>query len=217
MEAAVCGKAAIIADLHLGIEHALFARGIRGAEVSEKMTAKAVRLLEKTRKKKLIINGDLKERVVGVPPEARDFVEEVSTHAEIILVKGNHDGGMERAPGIEVVEAGGLAYNGVGIFHGHAWPSEEVMECKEILMGHNHPAVKTKSGWEPVWVRCEGNGNEILKKYPSCRGKRELILMPSFNPLLGTNIERMEGLGPALKKNLFKIDGAIAYTLGGAK
>jgi hypothetical protein len=43
------------------------------------------------------------------------------------------------------------------------------------------------------------------------------MLMPAFNPLLGTNIDSMEGLGPVLKKKLFKIDGAIAYTLGGAK
>ena len=41
--------------------------------------------------------------------------------------------------------------------------------------------------------------------------------MPAFNPLLGTNIDAMDGLGPILKKKLFKIDGAIAYTLGGAK
>jgi hypothetical protein len=199
------------------MEHALFARGIRGAEISEKLIEKTVLLLEKTKKKELIINGDLKENVVGIPFEARDFIEEISTRAKIILVKGNHDGGMERVPGIEVIGAEGFAYKGLGIFHGHAWPNEDVINCKRMLMGHNHPAVKTGTGWKPVWVRCAGENKKIKEKYPTAKGKKELILMPAFNPLLGTNIDGMEGLGPVLRKKLFKIDGAIAYTLGGAK
>lgn len=217
MEAAVYGKAAIIADLHLGMEHALYERGMRGADISEKLIEKTMLLLEKTGKKELIINGDLKEKVVGIPFEAREFIAEISTRAKIILVKGNHDGGMERVPGIEVVEAEGFAYRGLGIFHGHAWPSDEVMGCGKILMGHNHPAVKTISGWKPVWVKCTGENKKIRENYPECRGKKELVLMPSFNPLIGTNIDGMGGLGPLLKNNLFKIDGAIAYTLGGTK
>ena len=83
IEAAVYGKAAIIADLHLGMESALFERGIRGAEISGKLVEKTTLLLEKTKKKELIINGDLKEKVVGIPFEARDFIEEVSTRAKI--------------------------------------------------------------------------------------------------------------------------------------
>lgn len=40
--------------------------------------------------------------------------------------------------------------------------------------------------------------------------------MPEINPPLGMNIDVKAGPGPVLKKKLFKIDGAIAYTSGGA-
>jgi hypothetical protein len=46
--------------------------------------------------------------------------------------------------------------------------------------------------------------------------KKGQVLMPKINPLLGANIDVNEGPGPVLKKKLFKIDGAIAYTSGGA-
>lgn len=217
IEAAVCGNAAIIADLHLGMERLLFARGVRASGVSERITEKTVRLLEKTKKKKLIIAGDVKENVVGVEKEVREYFEQVCGLAEIIVVKGNHDGGIEKIPGIEVVPAGGLVFGKLGIVHGHAWPFPEVMECERILMGHNHPQMKFGSRWEPVWMEIPPEKNKIIKKYPSWRGKSKLVLMPSFNPLLGTNIAGMEGLGPLLKNKLFKIDAAIVYTLGGAR
>ena len=40
--------------------------------------------------------------------------------------------------------------------------------------------------------------------------------MPEFNPPLGINVDVKAGPGPIPEKKLFKIDGAIAYTSGGA-
>jgi hypothetical protein len=40
--------------------------------------------------------------------------------------------------------------------------------------------------------------------------------MPEFNPSLEMSIDVKAGLGPIPEKKLFKIDGAIAYTSGGA-
>ncbi|MFP3949738.1 MAG: metallophosphoesterase [Candidatus Micrarchaeia archaeon] len=216
-EAAVHKDALLISDLHLGMEGALFERGIRNSEISERLAEKTLEVLGKTGKKELIIVGDVKERVVGIPQEAREYLRKVEEHAEITVVKGNHDGGIERIPGIKVIGHGGFAYKGLGIFHGHAWPSEEVMECDTIVMGHNHPQVKLQGEWHPVWVEMKANQEKILERYPGYDGEKRLVLMPSFNPLLGTNIAGSSGLGPVLKNNLFKINTAIVYTLSGTK
>ena len=57
----------------------------------------------------------------------------------------------------------------------------------------------------------------IEKKYPDCNRRIKLVLIPSFNPLLGTNIVKTEGLGPVLRNKLFKLNTAIVYTFGGTK
>lgn len=216
-EAAVHGSALIISDLHLGMESLLLERGIRDTGISGMLLRKTLSLLEETKKKKLIIAGDLKENLVGVPPQARDYLREVGEFAEIIIVKGNHDGGIERIPGIEVVGAEGFVYRKLGIFHGHGWPGKEVMGCRNVLMGHNHPHVKIRGEWEPAWVEMKPDKKKMAERYPEFNRKINLVLMPSFNPLLGTNVAQTGGLGPVLKNKLFKIDTAIVYTLGGTK
>ncbi len=216
-EAAVHKDALLISDLHLGMEGALFERGVRSSEISKRLAEKTLGVLRETGKRKLIILGDIKERVVGIPQEAREYLREVGEYAEIIIIKGNHDGGIERIPDIEIVGHGGIAYKGLGIFHGHAWPSEEVMGCSTIVMGQNHPQIKLQGEWHPVWVEIKANQEKILERYPECKGGQRLVLMPSFNPLLGTNIAGSSGLGPVLKNNLFKINTAIVYTLSGTK
>jgi len=160
-EAAVHADAVIIADLHLGIEKLLFERGIRSSDVSEKLVKKTLKVLKRAKKEKLIIAGDIKENPVSVPREARNYLKEVGEHAEVILVKGNHDGGIERVPGIDVVSAKGFSYRKLGIFHGHAWAKDEVMECKHVLMGHNHLHVKIGGRWESVWIEMEPDKKKI--------------------------------------------------------
>jgi putative SbcD/Mre11-related phosphoesterase len=216
-EAAVHGGAVLISDLHLGMESSLFERGVRGMEISGKLAEKTLGVLEETGKKTLIIVGDVKENLVGVPKEAREYLREVGEHAEVIVVKGNHDGGIERVAGVETVGAEGFVYRKLGVFHGHAWPAEEVMECRSVLMGHNHPHVKVAGQWEPAWIEMRPEKSAMGGKYPGYNRGMRLVLMPSFNPLLGTDIVRTRGLGPVLKNKLFKFNTAIVYTLGGTK
>jgi len=217
VEAAVHKDAVLICDLHLGMESALFESGIRSSEISERLTQKTIDLLKETKKKKLIIVGDLKERLVGIPTQVRKYVEEVSAYADITLVKGNHDGGLEKIPGLEVIGPEGFVYQKLGIFHGHAWPGEEVLACKNVMMGHNHPQIKFAGVWIPAWAELKADKKIIEKKYPDYNKRIKLILMPSFNPLLGTDLSKNIGLGPVLRNKLFKLDTAIIYSLSGTK
>ena len=45
-----------------------------------------------------------------------------------IIVKGNHDGGIEQFINAEIIPAEGFVYEKLGLLHGHSWPKSELME-----------------------------------------------------------------------------------------
>lgn len=57
----------------------------------------------------------------------------------ILVVKGNHDGGIGDL--IEVASSHGIKIGKLGILHGHALPGDDVLRARTILLGHAHPAV----------------------------------------------------------------------------
>ncbi|MDD2655737.1 MAG: metallophosphoesterase [Candidatus ainarchaeum sp.] len=220
-EAAVVEDSLIIADLHLGMERELFRRGIRIGDFTDYLIDRTLLLLRETKCRDLIVLGDIKENVVSLEGEVRRYFNSVLQHASVTVCKGNHDGNIERISGIKTVGPEGFVLHGVGMFHGHAWPAPELMRCKTILMGHNHPQLTFfeggKKGPRPVWVFCPPLKSAIRKKYPSLRKYPQLVLMPSFNQLLGNDIERFGGLGPIFRNKLFKMSRAIVYTLHGTR
>jgi len=220
-EAAIVKDSLVISDLHLGMEQELFRRGIRIGDFTDYLIDKTLLLLRETRCKNLIILGDIKENVVSLEGEVRRYFDSVLPHASVTVCKGNHDGNIERISGISVAPPEGIMLHGIGMLHGHAWPAPELMECRTILMGHNHPQLTFFDGGKkephPVWVFCGQEKPSIRKKYPSYNNDLKLVLMPSFNPLLGNDIERFGGLGPVFRNKLFKWNTAIVYTLHGTR
>jgi putative SbcD/Mre11-related phosphoesterase len=220
-EAAIVKDSLIIADLHIGMEQELFRRGIRIGGFTDYLIDKTILLLRETKCKKLVILGDIKENVVSLEGEVRRYFDSVLPHASVTVCKGNHDGNIERISGIKIAGPEGFVLHGVGMLHGHAWPAPELMECKTILMGHNHPQLTFFDGGKkephPVWVFCALEKSAIRKKYTSSSKDLKLVLMPSFNPLLGNDIERFGGRGPVFRNKLFRWDKAIVYTLGGIR
>jgi hypothetical protein len=220
-EAALLKDTLIICDLHLGMERQLFQRGVRFGGLTDFLIEKTLALLSKTKARRLVILGDIKENVVAVESEARRYFESVSPHAEIIVCKGNHDGNLERIASIKTVGPEGFVLHNTGLFHGHAWPVPELMQCETILMGHNHPQLtffeSGKKEPRPIWMFCPPNNKKINARYGHFNDGIRLVLMPSFNPLLGNDISAMGGLGPLFRNKLFKWEGAIVYTLGGTR
>ncbi len=55
------------------------------------------------------------------------------------------------------------------------------------------------------------------KRYEKFNEKISLIMMPAFNPMLGSavNIDEKERLGPILNNKLFKLNDAIVFRLDG--
>ena len=220
-EAAVLKDSLIIADLHIGTERQLLQRGIRIGDFTDYLIDKTLLLLRETRCKKLVVLGDIKENVVALDAEVHRYFDCLLPHARVTVCRGNHDGNIERIQGLNVSGPEGMALHGTGLFHGHAWPAPELLQCKTIVMSHNHPQLtffeEGKKEPHPVWLFCPPLKSNIRKKYPESNPAAQLLVMPSFNPLLGNDIEKIGGLGPVFRNRLFSWEKASVYSLDGLR
>jgi putative SbcD/Mre11-related phosphoesterase len=134
----------------------------------------------------------------------------------------------------------------VAAFHGHAWPNPAVMTSDAFIMAHNHPTVMLNTPLgvrisRPVWLRGKpdverlaaaflNQDNVRLKEeeealaifeeeYGFECGNPEIIVMPTFNDLLGglpVNSEAPDSLlGPLFRNKLVDMDTFDAYVLDG--
>lgn len=174
----------IISDLHLGV------KGVSDI----KSTIEIIRKMMKEHdKSKLLILGDLMASYSSVDEEAGIFIRELSNEYELHIVKGNHDGGIEKYKSFCTIYGteGGIIDN-IGFFHGHAcWPKKEIFEQEIILMGHIHPKVvfgKEYKWAEKVWMISELNKKKIQNKYEDIKfnDKTKIIVFPNFGGGVGT-------------------------------
>jgi hypothetical protein len=223
-------NAAIVADLHIGIEYDL---SLSGANIPSQTTLLASRcrdLCEELDVETLVVAGDLKHMIAGGGSseqaramrqerwELRSFVQSLSCCA-ITLVKGNHDGGLRSSETLTVHDSRGICIGGIGVAHGHAWPSGEVMQREVLVMGHVHPVVRLRddlgfSTSKPCWLRAPLLRDAALERYPDGNPELEVIVVPAFNPLCGGMAVNTEGiLGPM--RSIVDVDAAEIYLLDG--
>jgi len=220
--------ALIVADLHIGIEHEIYLVGAKIPGRTPELQARLVKLLKKTKAKTLVIAGDLKHNI-----PMSSFIEEreiprllealFQVAEEIHLVLGNHDGGIANYLPKDVVlhSNKGFVLGNYGIWHGHCWPSEEVMASRTVIMGHVHPQVvfvdgiETRSA-ERCWVRGKWDFKEAHKEY-SVLGEG-FLMMPAFNSLCGgshINDLGQRKIGTVLRHSLADIGKAEMVLLDG--
>ncbi len=166
-----------VGDLHIGLEADMRFRGVIVPSQTHRMEKELKDLAEGV--DRLVVIGDVKHQVPGSTKQEhievpRFFNGLLNHYPRIDLVKGNHDTDIERMlpSRVTVHDQGGFVLDDVGFVHGHAWPSEEVMNTRLLVMGHNHPAVIFEDGLhhnqvERCWVRCrfKSAGDRI----PGCR------------------------------------------------
>lgn len=224
-------KILVVSDLHIGLEYELFQSGIIIPSQAEKFIKIIDDLLQRTRAKSLIILGDVKHKVPGISfREGREipkFLEKMSKKVVIRITLGNHDTEIkEIAPKkVKIYSSRGFKLGKYGFFHGHAWPSKELMQCDYLFMGHVHPAIEfgDRFGYralEQVWVDGKLEENLIKKRYKIKKvGKLRTIILPAFNHLLGglalNKTVKEELIGPLLANKLFDVDRAKVYLLDG--
>jgi len=189
--ALMIGKTLVIADLHIGLEYELLAAGFNVPDQAQTMLKKIKRLLRENKCKELIIIGDVKHTIARLSwpeqEEISEFFRPLEKITKVHIVKGNHDGNIERYVS-NVHPTEGFEYKGYWIMHGHAKPPKEAAG-KTIILGHMHPVVEFRDSLggrlsERVWIRTDKS-----------------IVVPAFNDLLGGIDVRRGLLGP-MKKHI---------------
>lgn len=216
----------VVADLHIGMERELKEAGFILPSQTEKMTARLISIVEEKEPERLIILGDLKH---NIPQTSRQEWDEVPLLIqalqeyveEVEVLPGNHDGGLKRIlPGnVRVKTSRGTTIGDVGLFHGHAWPSKEVMNTEIAIMGHDHPTIKfvDKLGMKAskrCWVR--SNFRRKSDRYENL--PKELVVMPAFNDFCGgTPINDLKSklLGPVLSNEFLVLNKSKIHLLDG--
>jgi putative SbcD/Mre11-related phosphoesterase len=187
----------VINDLHLGYEEYLLKKGVLLPKSQLERTLENLeKILKKTKPKKIILNGDIKHEFGKVLrqewKEVVILIEFLQKRGvEVIIVKGNHDRILEpiaTRKGVEVVKEYNIGR--VRVVHG-----DELVKLGEenvLIIGHEHPAITIREGSKQEKYKCFLRGKYFGK---------ELIVLPSFNPLLeGTDILKEKLLSPFLKK-----------------
>lgn len=223
----------VVADLHLGLE-ASAARPRGPPEASA--DAMAETLIDLARGEGVggvWVAGDVKHPIAGTPPFLRSvlfdfFATLLGERLTVDVVLGNHDPGLVRhlPREVRVHPSTGAVLAGVGIAHGHRWPSPRVLARDRLLIGHLHPGYRFAptadhpDGKHRCWLRIE-------RPPPSRRRRgdrsprvaaREIIVLPPFNPIAG--VEALNRERPSRGRSfLFRrlIAGGVvrAYLLDG--
>ncbi|UCC33608.1 MAG: metallophosphoesterase [Candidatus Bathyarchaeota archaeon] len=207
----------VVADLHIGWETALIEKGIHVPSQTPKILTKMLRLIKLVRPTNLIFLGDVKHAVSKVKmKEWQDIPSLFETLYKkvpnIQVIPGNHDGNLEALlpQDVEILSAKGTALGEVGLFHGHAWPAPELLQCRTLITGHIHPMVAFRDplGFRisrQVWVRArchkaqlarsllkhlgikaDNDSVALLERQFNVRtGAAHFFIMPSFNHFLG--------------------------------
>ncbi len=198
-------KILVINDLHLGYEEALQCKGVLVPHFQLKeIIAILDRIFTQVTPEKIIINGDLKHEFGRVLrqewSEVLQLIDFLLQHGkEVIIIKGNHDPIIQ--PIAEKRRTKVVTEYRIGetlIIHGDVLVETD---AQRIIIGHEHPAITIREGskWEKYKCFLHGKWN----------GK-ELIAVPSFNPLLeGTDILKEQMLSPFLTK----VDGFDVFVV----
>lgn len=236
-------KALVIADLHLGIEAEFRQKGINIGSQTDKILEHAIACVEAAEPDVIILLGDVKHAVPQILWSERKevplFLARLAEHAPVYVIKGNHDGNIDKLlPELAVPEctlkheiavksAQGFLLDNVGYTHGHSWPAPELFTAQYILIGHNHPQIRLVSAssryrsMKTVWIRAQCNYEAVMERYPDLKLNKEntprVVIMPAFNELCGGvafNTTKRELLGPIASK-LLRTETMEAYLLDG--
>ena len=159
------------------------------------------------------------------------------------VIPGNHDGDVIALlpRNVEMGDVHGerivFDSHSVGLMHGHAWPSSDVLECDTIIMGHNHPTVRRvkdvsssqigrpdrirSSHIIPVALKMKLDRDCVRRAQGQLEIQNRfstLIVLPSFNDLLtGVYVNRpgVKLHGPFFENNCTAMNDVEVYSADG--
>jgi putative SbcD/Mre11-related phosphoesterase len=217
-------KILVFADLHIGIESELSEKGINAVSQTKKITFHFVSLCKKYKPKEIVLLGDIKHNIpsstIQERKDVKNFLEEIKSYGIIHIVPGNHDGNIQKiSPNHTIIHpSDGFIIENIGFVHGHRWPAKEIMNCKQILMGHTHPNIMftDRLGYktfEPCWIKGNFDYKKLKEKYPDSTDP-QILVMPAFNSLCGGIAANKEGITGPIGK-IIEIENAQIFLIDG--
>jgi hypothetical protein len=229
----------LISDLHLGLEKEMAKKGFSLPAYSIKMVGRIRDLAERYRATSLAVLGDVKHTVGkvedidwGVVPWFFDTMLDLFEAVEV--VPGNHDGNIRTVLPSRVKlhpSQGTVIGQGrgrVGLAHGHAWPSEEAIATKNLVIGHSHFTYEMKDALgsrtrESVWVSATYDVPQLMEGagyHSRAKGKGKLTVMPPFNRMVGgqpINRSKSFQFGPVLSSRSVSLEEADIFLMDGTR
>ncbi|MCL5976076.1 MAG: metallophosphoesterase [Candidatus Parvarchaeota archaeon] len=189
------GDYAVVGDIHLGFEEDINSNGYNIWEKTDEITSQIINLGAR----KLILLGDIRKEYEEIKPKEggaliKFFSRLADNFDEIVLTKGNHDGGIEKITSRfnNILVKNEFMYNNIGFMHGHSLPSLEMArEAETLCISHIHPSFTFR---DSNGVSYKEDCFFMLKiklpkeKYPGSKLKRAIII-PKFNPYIGSSTE----------------------------
>lgn len=116
----------------------------------------------------------------------------------------------------------------VGLAHGHAWPSEEAIATRNLVIGHSHFTYEMKDSLgsrtrESVWVSATYDVSQLMEgagHLSRAKGKGKLTVMPPFNRMVGgqpINRSKSFQFGPVLSSRSVSLEEADIFLLDGTR
>ncbi|MCL4324192.1 MAG: metallophosphoesterase [Candidatus Thermoplasmatota archaeon] len=215
----------VATDIHVGLSRREVQGVAQGSGNAVELAAALIAGLKRARARTLLLLGDVKEPILGAPWNVRRevwrFFETLLAEGyRVEVTKGNHDIGLERMvpEGVVFHPARGFLRDGIGYFHGHAWPSPEVLEgARMFVTGHLHPGIRLAEGRQRCWIRVELPRESSLS--PGAPHLREILVVPAFNDLCSgesLNVERPRQSHRFLADRFLRQGSARAYLLDGS-
>jgi uncharacterized protein len=192
-------QALVLGDTHLGYEKELSAQGIFIPKMHfDDLMRRILPIIERTHPKEIILNGDIKHEFGTISDEewrqARKLIETLSSHAQVTLIKGNHDailGPIARETNLRIVDH--VLLGDTFICHGDVLfdTHPDFVRASTVVIGHEHPALTLRDGVRSEKYKCFLKGNYLQKN---------LIVMPSMSQLFeGTDVTSEKLLSPFLR------------------
>lgn len=166
-------QTAIVADVHLGYSWAQRRHGELGPLADSRAREKLFAMCDELAPQQIVFLGDLVHAPRPCRPE-REWVEEtitaLSSRAELIEVRGNHDRAFAREFGhLKIRCKESWSANGLAAVHG----DRTDVACPEhntLLLGHLHPCLGVKD------VSGAGRKLPLFLVTPAC------VVLPAFSP-----------------------------------
>ena len=201
----------VISDLHIGYEQALNEQGMLTPRTQFKeMMNDLKKVFDEIEKghekvKKVVVLGDLKHEFGGISRQewreslaVLDFLK--GKCKKIVLIKGNHDMSLDPIARQKNVRMRDFYISKDACFmHGHKMFAGCLgKKIKTIVLGHRHPAFALRDRAKSESYKCF-----LAGKWKG----RQIIIMPSFFPLVEGSDVMVEGTNLAMKLNLsnFKV------------